>query len=213
MPNNLIKNIVPQELLDQALLGLCVKRSSSGDLDRQIKEGSSANAVDGDGKSPLHLLVGSDFGSYFKIKVLVDAGADKNACDNEGKTPLIRAIINQSVERVEDLLELGFDAKVADRDGKTPHQYVLDPECNSRLRQLIIDNVRIRSVPGAIAKDRTSDAPAPRQGKDNDLLNPLITPNDATREEHLEVERPNPAPANPSLAAKICEAISRVFGR
>jgi ankyrin repeat protein len=127
----------------EELLRLCSVPARTEDFAEQIRIGANVDVVDQDGKTPLHLLVGGKYGSPLKIKALIDANADKNAFDGEGKTPLIRAIINESLERVEDLLDFGFDASVADREGKTPHQYVLQPECLPRLRQLIFDRLGI----------------------------------------------------------------------
>ena len=70
-----------------------------------LEAGTDPNAVDEDGKTPLHFAAA--FGHASVARLLLEAGADLNAKDNEGATPLVAAFRNDKDAVAALLLEAG----------------------------------------------------------------------------------------------------------
>lgn len=185
--------------------------------------------------NPLHLLIDHGKCSEKKVKVLVDAGANKNATTMRyTRTPLTLAILRRSIESIECLMLNNFDPDFKDDDGKTPRQYVLELEDSDWFKQAIIakwgpqiepiaaTNPLASATSASVSTFKTADevgvvtasslaafAPEPKsslelEGIKADITTPLLAP-DATT--------PASNPASPSIAAKICNAITEAFCR
>jgi len=99
-----------------------------------LNAGSRANAVDKDGKFPLHLL--SMRSTIDTVELLRKAGAKLEAVDNYNRSFLYCSCLNASLEIVEYLLDSGADLEQCDRCGRTPLCALLEdisssPVCHS----------------------------------------------------------------------------------
>ena len=76
-----------------------------------IDDGASVNAKIGDGRTPLHHLVGKSYNTDF-ARLLINGGADVDATTKRGWTPLHYAASSGSKQNVELLLAAGADINV-----------------------------------------------------------------------------------------------------
>lgn len=80
--------------------------------------GANPNAVDAEGKTPLHHA--ARYGETEAVKLLLDGGASPNMADAEGSTPLHCAAHGTMIEVVKLLLAAGASPDQKDNSGKTP---------------------------------------------------------------------------------------------
>ncbi len=89
--------------------------------------GANVDAVDSNGRAPIHLAVQNDSGAPLAVVAsLVKNGADVNATDQCGRTALHLAAEKGTADVVEALLQVGAEVNSQDEDGKTPLQFTLD---------------------------------------------------------------------------------------
>ncbi|RPB10718.1 ankyrin, partial [Morchella conica CCBAS932] len=82
--------------------------------------GANVNAVDYEGRTPLHLFALSGYiSALYRCSVLtmIHAGADIDAKDMLGKTPLHLAVEKGEVGMIKLLMELGVNALITDDEG------------------------------------------------------------------------------------------------
>ncbi len=88
-----------------------------------LERGADVNAMDNDGKRPLHHAV---LNMEQVIGKLLEAGADINAQDNEGNTPLHMACTDAEEETVIRLLKAGADCEIQNNEGQTPQRLAME---------------------------------------------------------------------------------------
>lgn len=85
-----------------------------------IEAGADVNAVDRDGKIPLHRAAGKRGTGYSEIvKVLLEAGCDPNVKDKFGETPLHQAAMYICLENARQLLAGGANINAKTKNGST----------------------------------------------------------------------------------------------
>ncbi|KAJ5808825.1 hypothetical protein N7474_010094 [Penicillium riverlandense] len=92
-----------------------------------LESGAFVNSKDMKGKTALHHIAESGYGSraHEVIAVLIQHGADVNAQDYSGYTPLHSVVAQQgTLEAAAELLNAGADRHVLSSDGKFPHDMV-----------------------------------------------------------------------------------------
>ena len=107
-------------------------------LDRGALE--DINAVNNDGKTPLHRAVASPGAEPAGVEILVERGADVHARTKKGETPLHLAAGRAEPNIIETLLELGGDADLASRTdpSDTPLHLAVKSE-DPRVLMLLLD--------------------------------------------------------------------------
>lgn len=87
-----------------------------------VDYGADVNALDIDGKTPLHLAARS--GDIPAIEFLVSHRADINVCNDRKGTPLHVAAAHGNVEACERLIRLGADPTILNKQGLTPVELI-----------------------------------------------------------------------------------------
>lgn len=82
------------------------------------KDPAAVSALDGEGRTPLHLAARS--GQAELVELLLSAGAEVKAADDQCRTPLHEAAAAGSLPVVERLLSAGAAVNDRDRQGMTP---------------------------------------------------------------------------------------------
>lgn len=111
-----------------------------------LSGGADPNAPDGDGNTPLHLLL--DHWPPVKtsdITSLLNAGADVNAVNQQGKTPIFVALpstnTRQAVEVLRLLLDAGANTNVTyDGDGNTLLHFAVFHSAPATVVKVLCDN-------------------------------------------------------------------------
>lgn len=86
-----------------------------------IKAGANVTATDRGGRTPLHVLAGTEhFGD--EIAMMLQAGAEINAQDNVGNTPLHYAVLRGCYGPIQSLIRAGANYQVKNKEGKTAIQ-------------------------------------------------------------------------------------------
>ncbi|KAJ9603762.1 hypothetical protein H2200_011948 [Cladophialophora chaetospira] len=108
----------------QTALSLAAKNSNSISNTRFLLDhGASIEAIDTDGRTPLHHAAMRS--SIDTVQLLLERNADVNAVDKEGRTALHYAVKrddpfeDSSLAKAELLLDWGASIKATDREGKT----------------------------------------------------------------------------------------------
>ena len=97
-----------------------------------LEHGAEPNVKNNDGKTLLHVLLGSDWGyddedgAQRIAQLLLEHGVSVDAQDEDHKTPLHLAVKCGTPELTQTLLEHGADPNMKDKEGKTPLDLVLD---------------------------------------------------------------------------------------
>ncbi|CVK96701.1 related to ankyrin 3 [Fusarium mangiferae] len=113
--------------------------TSTGDLIQLFTSyGTSINANDNDGKTPLHTA--TKYGTLRALSTFVDQpGVDLNARNHLGQTPVhVAASINRA-EGLYILMRKGADINSLDNEGRTPLDYAVERD-NKPSSQFLIEN-------------------------------------------------------------------------
>ena len=99
--------------------------------------GCAPDSLDRNGRTPLSRTVCYD--GYYKIDLLLEAGADINAADREGFTALHHTVRNRfsSPEETAYLIRNGADKNRQAKDGSTPLMTAIDNQCWKHIRALL----------------------------------------------------------------------------
>ena len=144
---------------------LALQRGDLNQIERHFYQGVDVNALDPDGRRPLH--VAAESGRWVVAELLLKQGADMNAPDSKGRSPLLTALLSGRTQVATKLIERGADfdtdallrdltlAGVSDRDvldllikqgvdlnhrgedGKTPLILAVENEDRVMAKQLI----------------------------------------------------------------------------
>jgi ankyrin repeat protein len=82
-----------------------------------LKDGADANALDKNGRTPLHLV--SEQGCLDGAQLLLGSGADTKSRDKDKMTPLHLALQNGHLEVAKLLSSYPVDTKTLRKDGQT----------------------------------------------------------------------------------------------
>ncbi|UVW83568.1 ankyrin repeat domain-containing protein [Wolbachia endosymbiont of Aedes albopictus] len=96
-----------------------------------IYNDDSINAVNANGKTPLHLAV--KYGREGMVKMLLNKKAEVDVVDSRGRTPLHLAAKNNNKEIVEALIKAKANVNIKDEDRNTP----LDLTTNKEIKTLL----------------------------------------------------------------------------
>ena len=80
-------------------------------------------------QTPLHFAAKKEL---WKVKFLLDKGADINSLNLYGRTPIMRSAMNERPEIVKYLLEMGADTEIKDKDDKTLLDYCIERTTHDR---------------------------------------------------------------------------------
>jgi ankyrin repeat protein len=86
-------------------LYLALQHGDIDQIERHIYWGTDINALDADGRRPLH--VAAERGRTVVLELLLEHGADVNAPDQAGRTPIQRAVLNGRTQIADLLLQHG----------------------------------------------------------------------------------------------------------
>src|SRR5205823_9721507 len=127
-----------------------LRSGDAGKLREALDHGSSANARDARGNTPLmHAAV---YGDLSCMRLLLDRGAEANATNAAGATALMRAALDD--QKVALLLERGADANVRSGLGNTALMLAARPWNSRRAVKLLLSdgaNARATNEFGATA--------------------------------------------------------------
>jgi len=90
-------------------------------LELLISKRANVNAIDSNGRTPLHEACNTIFTEIKAIELLISKGANVNAIDSNGRTPLHEAFNKIiALETIELLISKGANVNAIDSNGRTP---------------------------------------------------------------------------------------------
>ncbi len=102
-----------------------------------IGKSANVNAVDGSGRTPLHMAASESRDSAECVSLLVEAGADKDAESTGGETPLMKALYFARPHAIKFLIEAGCDTSKRSKSDRGLKEYA-----DATRNQEIIDFVQ-----------------------------------------------------------------------
>lgn len=169
--DRLISAINNPELLrgrDETLLHIIAGDDAEEDvIPFIIKKGANINALDFNGRPPLHIAAINNKTSY--VKALLDAGADMNIVNNGGDDVLLDAISSQSLDVAKFLLDSGFDVNRQNTfTGRWPIHYLSHPYLGGLTGIVVDEEPRLGLMKTVLSKGNDVNA------RDNNGVTPLM---------------------------------------
>jgi|GEM_PF-827171 len=112
--NNSTKNNLPA--IHKATLDGLIEKVES-----MVEQGTSINAVDDDGRTPLHIASGKNYN--LDMLALIDLGADINRQDYQGRTPLMYAAAAGEGDAAALLVSRLADVNIEDENGMRAYDW------------------------------------------------------------------------------------------
>ena len=150
-------------------LHLASKNHSIPCMEAIIRAGGAIDAVDADGRPPLHYAVNSNIkGGSAAIRFLGKSGADLDTRDSSGNTALHLAAVNKRLNRVRMLIREGADLCLRNNSGISALSRVLkhQPSCIKEIEERFDGGVQVDWI--------TEDNGDDEQGQGDVTYNDLV---------------------------------------
>ncbi|PQE06277.1 ankyrin repeat protein [Rutstroemia sp. NJR-2017a BBW] len=147
-----IRGAAASRLASQRVLHKAAGHGDAAAVQRLLKKGADANAMDEQGRTALHKAAKK--GSAAVIQLLLNKGANIEAKDDQNQTPLQEACKDWDSKKIQVLLQVGADIHTRNSDGRTALHIVAEEGHNAGVK-LLLDQ------PGIDANPRDNDGNTP----------------------------------------------------